>query len=1666
MGSGAGLRLLVAAVDAARRLGVGRQALRVALHGVRRLARRGRGRLRAAVETRVVLVAAGRRETRGVNCRAAAEQRQRGDSQCEMHLHALQSTPGRGVVSGLVSVPHCRAWTDTSLPNLEVLMASRHPLRLKSVLVAGLVLLFTGCTPTQMPEEPAASAPVEGSPPIDFQAVIRRVNQSLRSEQVAQAALGAIDSSSETTIDYPVPAPTRNAESEPVIAVSSSSGTYLVIWTVDNGGNQDVIGTRVTTLTGTVLDPKGIRLATGPNNQSHPSVATDGRNFLVTWDESGSVKGARYEISSGSRLGSVFSLSTAAGGQSSSAMAFDGTQYLVVWNDSRNGTPGDVYGTRVRASDGVVLDPAGIPIGTGPGAQGSPAVSFDGSRFLVAWSDSRNDPMSDDLYGARVDAAGTVLDPAGIPISTAAGGQSHPSIASMAGTFLVTWDDARDGVTGTFGARVRGSDGVVLDPQGLAIATGGTTAQESSAVASDGSRFLVVWRKQADILGRRVQADGALLDPGGVLLSTSVSLDKQSPSVLFDGTRFLVVWEHRTEVLQDIYGVRVRASDFVVLDTPSLLLSAANNAEVDAVVAAGTQSYLVVWSDDRDLSGVSSIYGMRLRATDGALLHPKPVRLGTGSRSRSTPSVAFAEGRFLVTWRASALGSPDGDIHGVRIRESDGAVLDAPDLIISAAAQPQGNPKVASGDGLFFVTWEDSRNGTGTDVYGARIRASDGAVLDADGIAVATGSFNESSPATAFGAGYFLVAWTDERNGSTNPDIHGARVRASDGIVVDSPSLPITTRAEAQRTPAVAFDGSHFLTVWTDQKSGARSEVYGARVRAQDGAVLDNGGRSFFANTSISKEVPAVAFDGNVYLLVWREVTPTSLQLMGGRLAPDLSQVDASRFFLSNMTPLDLTVVNTTPLSLASWGRGRFLAVYEPHDWMPGQFRVRFRLVYDPANGAKCGSNPDCTSRFCVEGVCCSSACVGGTCGSGTCTYPPATLTCPGDVVAEATSASGVPVSYPAASATGQPPLAVTYSQASGSVFALGGTAVTASLLDGAGRSASCGFSITVRDTTAPVLTCPGEVVVEAVGRTGAPVDFPAPTVTDAVTSAPALTLSHERGSTFPVGTTQVMATAKDAAGNSASCAIPVTVRDTTPPSLSCPADLAVEATSLQGANVTYAAASASDPVSDVTVEYSAASGSHFGVGDTQVRVRATDGAGNSASCTFTVTVSLPPPPKVTCPSPVLAEATSARGASVVYPAATPAGRGPLSVTYSQVSGTEFPLGSTSVSATVTDGLGRTDTCSFFVTVRDTQAPSVTCGPEVVVEATGPSGATVTFATPTATDAVTAPLQVELSHASGAVFPVGSTRVVATATDEAGNTSGCAFFVVVLDRTAPVLTCGANVVAEATGPTGAIVDFVAPSAVDAVTPTPELVVSHAPGSLFPPGITRVTATATDAAGNTSQCAFTVTVRDTTPPKVGCPAPRAVEARDAMGTRVDFFVATPHDTVTVSPSVSLSHPTGSLFPPGTTEVVLSATDDAGNSASCAFTITVQDTTEPVVTCPSLVQKEDAPPEGLAVDYPAAIAQDAVSVPTLSYSHASGAVFPVGTTLVTATATDASGNSATCTFPVRVTARVQPPDEPSPAGGFGCGASTSAGLSWSGLLMFAWGMTRRRRSRSAA
>jgi ELWxxDGT repeat protein len=198
---------------------------------------------------------------------------------------------------------------------------------------------------------------------------------------------------------------------------------------------------------------------------------------------------------------------------------------------------------------------------------------------------------------------------------------------------------------------------------------------------------------------------------------------------------------------------------------------------------------------------------------------------------------------------------------------------------------------------------------------------------------------------------------------------------------------------------------------------------------------------------------------------------------------------------------------------------------------------------------------------------------------------------------------------------------------------------------------------------------------------------------------------------------------------------------------------------------------------------------------------------------------------------------------------------------------------------------------------------------------------------------------------------VGTDTAATTLTCTASSMGGTSTKSVTLkrDATAPVLTCPVVVLGEASGPAGAQVAFAPTAFSDSIDPAPQWVAQPDAGTLFALGDTVVRLDATDEAGNHSSCSLVVTVADTTPPVVTCPADLEVASDSGNGATVNF-AATATDTVDASPSVAYTVAPGSRFPIGARQVTATARDHAGNEATCTFvvTVTTTSTTPPDVT----------------------------------------------------------------------------------------------------------------------
>jgi hypothetical protein len=391
-------------------------------------------------------------------------------------------------------------------------------------------------------------------------------------------------------------------------------------------------------------------------------------------------------------------------------------------------------------------------------------------------------------------------------------------------------------------------------------------------------------------------------------------------------------------------------------------------------------------------------------------------------------------------------------------------------------------------------------------------------------------------------------------------------------------------------------------------------------------------------------------------------------------------------------------------------------------------------------------------------------------------------LSLPGSLTAEATSAAGAAVLYSATAvdAEDNPDPTPVCSPASGATFALGSTTVNCSATDSGGLSATGSFTVTVTDSVGPSLTLPADISAEATSASGAVVSYTA-SATDLVDPAPTVDCAPASGSTFPLGTTSVDCTATDATGNGSAASFTVTVSDTTAPSLTLPGTQSAEATSASGAVVTYAAA-ASDAVDPApVVDCVPAAGSTFPLGTTTVDCTATDATGNHSSGSFDVVVGDSAGPGMVLPGTIDAEATSASGAVVTYAVTIADDVDPApDVECVPASGSTFGLGTTTVNCTATDATGNQSTDAFSVAVHDTTAPALSGVPgDKSVTTANPDGAAVSWPSPSASDAVSGSVAVSCSPSSGSTFPVGTTTVRCSAADDAANTSTRSFRVTV-----------------------------------------------------------------------------------------------------------------------------------------------------------------------------------------------------------------------------------------------------------------------------------------------
>jgi uncharacterized repeat protein (TIGR01451 family) len=237
----------------------------------------------------------------------------------------------------------------------------------------------------------------------------------------------------------------------------------------------------------------------------------------------------------------------------------------------------------------------------------------------------------------------------------------------------------------------------------------------------------------------------------------------------------------------------------------------------------------------------------------------------------------------------------------------------------------------------------------------------------------------------------------------------------------------------------------------------------------------------------------------------------------------------------------------------------------------------------------------------------------------------------------------------------------------------------------------------------------------------------------------------------------------------------------------------------------------------------------------------------------------------------------------------------------------------------------------------------------------------------------------------------------------------------VVDVVPPLLTVPADITtSNDSGLATAAVTFTA----TATDNYPGTTVSCNPpsGTAFPLGTTTVNCTASDTSGNSDSDSFHVTVNDTEPPSITAPANITVPNDSGLATAVVAYIPTASDN---APGVTVAcvPPSGTAFAIGTTTVNCTATDGSGNTASGSFLVTVVDTEPPSLSVSANMTVNATSPSGAVVSFTTSATDNAPGV-TKTCIPASGSTFAIGTTTVNCTATDASSNTTSKSFQIKV------------------------------------------------
>jgi len=655
-------------------------------------------------------------------------------------------------------------------------------------------------------------------------------------------------------------------QTDPAIAFDGTTATnpaFFAAWPDTRAGVADLFGAHLEK-DGGVREPGGFSVSNALNAQANPSVAHDGSEFVVAWQDFRAVTGvgsiyARRVSSAGTTLFPEVQVSQATSGAEDPSVAGGSGYALVAWTGG-----GDVFG---QILNGGGAQGGNFAICDAGQFQYFPAAAFDGSRFLVVWEDGRI-PGQPAIYGTTVSTGGAVGNLSGT--SFAASGW-WPHLATSSVNPLLVYTDFPPLSGGDIYASVL--TGFQFGSPRLPLSRSANT-QGNPVVGFDGTNYLVVWEdyrnaaSSIDLWGVRLSAQGQVLDPGGIPIARAAN-EQQRPSVAGGNGAFAVAWEdyrnrepiYRTCSPQpcalcyyagDIYGTIVNG-DGGVLAPDGVVLTAANASQLSPAVSFDGRDFFFAWGDDRSSPGIcfqisngpspSDLYALRMTPQGTQVGSPGGDLVAQDNRGTFDVRIATRGDHHILGWRYRFVPAGIASGGAVTVLAADGGQVVPPETILPLG--PQGFTVAADPD-RFWTAWQQGQLDGGVDLM---VRPVDLTGDAGTAVLVAGTDGLETAPALTFDGRALVLGF----HGAYDGGMQGIFVEWLDpsGAVLPPGPVPVNVTPGGASSVRAAGDGrGHALLTY--QKYDTSLSILAPRVKSnlvqlgdRNGAPCTSGGTCF-----------------------------------------------------------------------------------------------------------------------------------------------------------------------------------------------------------------------------------------------------------------------------------------------------------------------------------------------------------------------------------------------------------------------------------------------------------------------------------------------------------------------------------------------------------------------------------------------------------------------------------------------------------------------------------------------------------------------------------------------------------------------------------------------------------------------------------------------------